>query len=286
MVDFYGILISLAYVFLGVVTLIVAKIIKDFLTPYKIDVELTAKDNSALGLTLTGYFAAVIIIFLGASVGLDPEEPLSASELAIELGIVLLYALGGIVALNLGRVIVDKLVLTRFSTVKEIIQDRNVGTAAVEAGCFVATGLIVAGSINGEGGGPLSALAFFGLGQVVLIIFSKFYQLITKYDVHAEIEKDNVAAGVALGSSMVAIGVVLLGATRGDFIGWTENLARFGYFAVLGLVLLLILRKVTDFLLLPGTTIAHEIATDRNINAAWIEGIVSIGMATIILFMI
>ena len=286
MVDFYGILISLAYVFLGVVTLIVAKIIKDFLTPYKIDVELTAKDNSALGLTLTGYFAAVIIIFLGASVGLDPEEPLSASELAIELGIVLLYALGGIVALNLGRVIVDKLVLTRFSTVKEIIQDRNVGTAAVEAGCFVATGLIVAGSINGEGGGPLSALAFFGLGQLVLIVFSKFYQLITKYDVHAEIEKDNVAAGVALGSSMVAIGVVLLGATRGDFIGWTENLARFGYFAVLGLVLLVILRKVTDFLLLPGTTIAHEIATDRNINAAWIEGIVSIGMATIILFMI
>lgn len=284
--NFYGILISLAYVFLGVVTLIVAKIIKDFLTPYKIDVELTAKDNPALGLTLTGYFAAVIIIFLGASVGLDPEEPLSASELAIELGIVLLYSLGGIVALNLGRVIVDKLVLTRFSTVKEIIQDRNVGTAAVEAGCFVATGLIVAGSINGEGGGPLSALAFFGLGQVVLIIFSKFYQLITKYDIHAEIEKDNVAAGVALGSSMVAIGVVLLGATRGDFIGWNENLAMFGYFSVFGLVLLLILRRVTDFLLLPGTTIAHEIATDRNINAAWIEGIVSIGMATIILFML
>ena len=284
--DFYGILISLAYVFLGVVTLIVAKIIKDFLTPYKIDVELTAKDNPALGLTLTGYFAAVIIIFLGASVGLDPEEPLSASELAIELGVVLLYSLGGIVALNLGRVIVDKLVLTRFSTVKEIIQDRNVGTAAVEAGCFIATGLIVAGSINGEGGGPLSALAFFGLGQVVLIIFSKFYQLITKYDVHAEIEKDNVAAGVALGSSMVAIGVVLLGATRGDFIGWNENLTMFGYFSVFGLVLLLILRRVTDFLLLPGTTIAHEIATDRNINAAWIEGIVSIGMATIILFML
>ena len=49
---------------------------------------------------MTGYFAAVIIIFLGASVGLDPEEPLSASELAIELGIVVLYALGG--ALLLG----------------------------------------------------------------------------------------------------------------------------------------------------------------------------------------
>ena len=286
MEDFYGLLISLAYVFLGVVALIVAKIIKDILTPYKLDVELTAKDNPALGLTLTGYYAAVIIIFLGASVGLAPEEPLPVSELAIELGIVLLYVLGGIVALNLGRVIVDKLVLTRFSTVKEIIQDHNVGTAAVEAGCFVATGLIVAGSINGEGGGPLSALAFFGLGQVVLIIISKFYQLITKYDIHAEIEKDNVAAGVAMGSSMVAVGVVLLGATRGDFIGWNENLALFGYFAVLGFVLLLILRKITDFVLLPGTTIAHEITADRNINAAWIEGIVSIGMATVILFMI
>ena len=57
-------------------------------------------------------------------------------------------------------------------------------------------------------------------------------------------------------------------------------------FVVLGFVLLLILRKITDYVLLPGTTIAHEIATDRNINAAWIEGIVSIGMATVILFMI
>ena len=51
-------------------------------------------------------------------------------------------------------------------------------------------------------------------------------------------------------------------------------------------MLLAILRKVTDRLLLPGSTIAHEIATDRNINAAWIEGIVSMGIASIIFFML
>lgn len=284
--EIYEILSSLSYVVLGLVVLIVAKIVKDFLTPYNISEELTAKDNPALGLTLTGYFAGTIIIFLGAVVGLDPEEPLPFGDMAMELAIDFLYALGGIVALNLGRWIVDKMVLTQFSTVKEIIQDRNVGTAAVEAGAFVATALIVAGTINGEGGGPLTALAFFALGQVVLVLFCKFYQWITHYDIHEEIEKDNVAAGVALGCSMIAVGIVLLGATRGDFIGWTENLTRFGYFSVFGFALLLVLRKVTDHLLLPGTTIAHEIAKDRNVNAAWMEGIVSMGMATIILFMI
>lgn len=287
MQEMHSILISLAYVVLGVVVLTVAKIVKDFLTPYKISEELTAKDNPALGLTVTGYFAGTIIIFLGAAVGIDPEEPtLSFGELMIELGTDFLYALGGIVALNLGRWIVDKLVLVHFSTVKEIIEDRNVGTAAVEAGSFVATALIVAGAINGEGGGALTAVVFFALGQAVLILFARFYQWITRYDIHKEIENDNVAAGVALGSSMIAVGIVLFGATRGDFVGWSENLARFGYFAGFGFVLLLVLRKLTDYLLLPGTTIAHEIAKDRNINAAWIEGIVSMGMATIILFMI
>ncbi len=282
----YGLAMSLAYVFLGVVVLIVAKIIKDFLTPYKVDEELTGKDNPALGAALTGYFAGVIIIFLGASVGPAEEELLPFNERLLEIGTDFLYALFGIVALNLGRLVVDKLVLYKFSTVKEIIQDRNVGTGSVEGGSFVATALIIAGAVHGEGGSFVTTLAFFGLGQLVLVIFALFYQMITRYDVHTEIERDNVAAGVALGASMIAIGIVLLRATAGDFVSWSENLTDFGISAGLGFGLLMILRKLTDYLLLPGTTIAHEIANDQNLNAAWIEGVVAMGMATVIFFMI
>ena len=283
--------IGLAYVVLGVVVLIIAKIVKDFLTPYKIDEELTTKNNLAVGLAMTGYFAGVLIVFLGAVMGPNLEYE-SLGELTIALGIDFLFALGGIVALNIGRWVIDKFVLTQFSTTKEIIQDRNAGTGAVECGGFIATALIVAGAIYGEGGESwwfalLSVVVFFVFGQGVLVLFAMFYQWITRYDIHAEIERDNVAAGVALGSSMIAIGIIVLKGTAIDFdtdsgFEWVISFLWFAVYAAMGFVLLMILRKVTDALFLPGTTIQHEIATNRNLNAAWIEGVVAIGIATMV----
>ena len=278
--------LGVGYVIFGVIVLLIAKLIKDMTTSYKLDEELTTKDNPAVGVVLAGYFAGVVIVFLGSVLGPGSEEPLSAQVVLKMLSIDLAYAVGGIVALNVGRVVVDKLVLSQFSTTKEIIEDRNVGTAAVEAGSFVATALIVAGAIHGEGGGPESALAFFVLGQLVLVLFCKFYQAITKYDIHAEIEKDNVAAGMALGFSMVAIGIIVLKASSGDLIDWTTKLQWFGIDVVLGCVLLMILRKATDALFLPGTTISQEIANDKNLNAAWVEGVVATGIASIIFFVV
>ena len=72
----------------------------------------------------------------------------------------------------------------------------------------------------------------------------------------------------------------------GDFIGWAENLEDFGYYAVAGFAMLMVLRWIVDFVLLPGTTLHHEIANDRNLNAAWIEGVVAMGMAVVIVVMI
>jgi uncharacterized membrane protein YjfL (UPF0719 family) len=286
MVDLSTVSISLAYVACGLAALLVAKVVQDVLTPYKINEHLTEHDNPALGITLAGYLAGVVIIFLGAVVGPDLDGELTFTELATDIGGDLLYVLGGVLALNVGRVVIDRLVLRGFSTAREIVEHGNVGTAAVEAGAYVATALVVAGAVYGEGGGPLTACVFFALGQLVLVVFGSFYQWLTRYDVHAEIEKGNVAAGIAMGLGMVAIGIVLFGATAHDFVGWQENLLEFGQFSVLGGLLLAVLRRVTDVVLLPGTTLAHEIARDQNNNAAWIEGVVNVGMAAIVFFMI
>ena len=279
--------LSLVYVLLGVAMLLIAKIVKDLVTPYRIGEELTEKDNPALGLSLTGYFVAVVIIYLGASVGDTVQSGFDKTlPLFKMIGIDALYALAGIAALLLGRVILDKLILYKFETKKEIIEDRNVGTGAVEFGGYVATGLIVAGAIYGDGGGPLSALVFFVLGQLVLILFGLFYQVITGYDVHEEIEKDNVAAGVSLGGGMVAIGIILFRATSLDFVAWNINLAEFGILAVTGFAVMLGMHKICDYVFLPKTTLAHEISVDRNVSAAWIESVLSMGMAAIICFML
>ncbi len=279
--------LSIVYVLLGIAILLLAKVIKDLVTPYRIGEELTEKDNPALGLSLTGYFAAVVIVYLGASVGDDLHiDGISTSQLIKVVGVDALYALGGIAALLAGRIILDKLILFKFETKKEIIEDRNLGTGAVEFGGYVATGLIIAGALSGNGGGPVSAVVFFCLGQLVLILFGLFYQLITHYDIHAEIEKDNVAAGVSLGGSMVAIGVILFRATSFDFVAWDYNLVEFSVLAIVGFFMMLVMHKICDSVFLPKTTLAHEISIDRNVSAAWIESVLSIGMAAIIYFML
>lgn len=286
MSDIQSIGFGVSYVMLGVAVLLLSKLLKDALTPYKIDEELTVKDNPALGLVLFGYFAGVTIVFLGATIGPDPDVAPTFGEIVKILGIDLAYCIGGMFALAIGRIILDKISLPSFSTTKEIIEDRNAGTAAVECGGMIATALVVAGAIHGETGGPVSALVFFVIGQIVLIIFGKLYQAVLKYDVHAEIEKDNVAAGVALGFNLVAMGIILLKGIHGDIFSWQEKLTWFGIEVGIGIVLLLVLRKITDALFLPNTTIGHEIANDKNINAAWIEGIIATSVATMIFFVI
>ena len=293
--DWIDLGISLCYVVLGAVILIVAKLCNDILTPYNLDRELTTRDNQAVGLSLTGYYAGVMIIFLGAAVGADYDE-LALDKLLNEMLLDTTYALGGILLLNLGRKILDRMILRQFSIYKELVEDKNVGTGAVLCGGYIATALILAGGIYGDippeaafagpWTGAVTALCYFIVGQVTLVFFSLFYQLITKYDIHSEIEKDNVAAGVAFAGNMVALGILLLKATAHHFESFQASLIEYVSLATIGFVALFLMRQLVDHGLLPQTSIAHEIGVDRNLGAAWIEGVVAIGMASIIYFMI
>lgn len=274
---------GLMYVCLGVLVLVVGRIIFEKVTPYKVENELVKLDNQALGVTLTGYYGGVIIIYLGAVLG-DGDANTFFGFLG-QVFIDLFYAFLGIVMLNISRVIVDKLILYTFSVQKEIITDRNAGTGAVESGCMIATSLMIGGAIQGEGS-LLSALVFFILGQMLLIGFGRFHQLVTPYDIHVEIEKDNVAAGAYMGFSMVALGIITLKATSGDFISWGYNLAYFVVYAVLGLLILALLQKLTTHLFLAGANLEEEIAKDQNMNIAWVGGVLNVGIAAMIFFLL
>ncbi|MCH7744873.1 MAG: DUF350 domain-containing protein [Chloroflexi bacterium] len=279
---------GLVFVGMGVIILALAKIAQDIVTPYHINDQLSQKDNVALALSISGYYFGIIIVFLGAL-----YQP---SGLLIEGGLgftsdywrgvleVFLYSLGGIVVLNVARIIVDKLVLYKFSTVKEIIEDHNAGTGAVEFGVYIAVGLVVAGSISGEGGGLETSFAFLGLGLVTLILYTLFYEMTTSMNIHEEIERDNVAVGVALGGNLIAIGIVTFKAVFGDFVGWNEALAGFVVFALIGFVLLTVVRVLVDLVLFPRVKVAQELAVDRNLGVAFIEGTVVISVSLILFF--
>lgn len=280
---FTDLALSLAYVFLAVVLVVLAKVALNLLSPFNLDKHLTQEDNPALAASVAGYFLAVFIVYIGVvsgpSIYTENPELVDFQALGLEALTALGWALLGVVLVNISRYILDVVLLRNFSMKKEILEDRNAGAGAVECGFYVATALMISGSLSGQGGGILTALAFYALGQIALIIFGQLYELLVKYDLHKELEEDNVAAGVSFGGNIIAVGIILLKATGGDFVSWENNLSDFGYYALVGFLALAALYKITDHLVMNGTTLEEEIAQDRNLGAAWIEAAMALGVA-------
>jgi len=282
--------IGLVYVGMGILLLAFARLVQDFVTPYKIQEQLRTHDNVALALSIAGYYLGIIIVFVGAV-----YQPFTSS-VDSNLGFtteywgdvieVLVTTVIGIIILNVARIIVDKLVLYKFSTEKEIVEDHNTGTGAVEAAVYVSVGIVIAGSVAGVGGGPETSFAFLGLGLLTLILYTLFYEFTTSYDVHDEIERDNVAVGVALAGNLIAISIVVFKAVFGDFTTWEEGIAGFLTFAVIGTALLFVVRTLVDLILFPRVSMAQELAVDRNLGLALIETSVLVSASLILYFAI
>ena len=281
---------GMVYVALGLGILILAKFARDIVTPYRIDEQVTKNRNLAVSLRLSGYLVGIILVFLGAvyqPLVLTTQEGLGFNrDFGEDVLEVFLYSLVGIVALNVVRIVVNRLVLYKFDIEKQIVEGQNVGAGAVEFGNYIATGLLIGGAASGEGGGPDTALAFFGMGLAALILFALFYQLTTPFDIHSEIEGNNTAVGIALGSNLVAMGLVIFKAVFGNFNGWNEALASFFVFVVIGFVLLFVLRLLIDVLLLPSAKISNELAAERNVGVAFVESSIVISSALILFFAI
>ena len=251
----------------------------DLVTSYRTGRHLTDEDNPALAVGLAGYYLGIAIIFVGAALG--PSQGLQTDAV-----VVFGYTLGGIVLLLVSRWVNDRLILRGFSAQREVIEDQNPGAGAVLFGSYVASALVVAGAVHGEGGGPLTALAFWALGQVALVAFTWLYDLLTPYSLLDEIEQDNVAAGVGLGGALVAIGLIVMRAVAGDFASWGANLASLGLNVLLVFAYLVGVRFFFDKVVLPQADLNAEVVRDRNVGAGLLEFAVSVGFASVLFFVL
>jgi uncharacterized membrane protein YjfL (UPF0719 family) len=267
------------FVLLFVAVFMIGRWIEHAVTSYAVDEQITDADNPALAISLSGYYLGIAIIFIGASLG---------PSYGLEMDLLLMggYSLGGIVLLLASRVINDRLILRDFSTQKEIIEDRNMGTGIVLFASYVASALIVAGSIHGQGGGPLTALAFYAIGQVALIAFTWLYDIVLPYSLHDEIEQDNFAAGIGFGGALVAIGIIVMRAVSGNFVSWAADLRYLGLNVLIVFVYLLGVRLFFDRLVLAGADLNEEITQDRNVGAGLLEFTVSVGFAAVLFFVL
>ena len=256
----------------------IGKVINDLLhREYKLNFELVEKDNAALALAVVGYYFGLVLAIGGTIAG-------PSAGLVEDLYDLVIYGILSIILLNISWFLGDKLILFKFRVSEELIRDHNQGTGVVSAGISVASGFIIYGAVSGEGGSIWTVLVFWALGQVLLILAGLVYELITPYNIHEEIEKNNVAAGVSFAGALVSIGVIIGLAGEGDFTAWSVDLPVYIGFAVLGLILLPIIRLLTDKVLLPSVKLSDEISAQKkpNVGAAYIEAFSYIAAAFII----
>lgn len=275
-----------------------AKWLKGLFSSYNLDEQLTHYDNNAVSVSAAGYFVGVTAVFIGTILESSPSmtlaeratfRPETASldidafiDLASSIGI----AIGGILLLHVARLVNQKAILTEFSVDKEIIKDQNPGTGVVEAACYIASGLIIAGSLHGDGGGLGVSLVFFILGQLCLILFARLYAMMTPYSVHDEIEKDNLAAGLGFAGGLISIGIIVMQAVSGNFVGWAEDLMTLGLEVLVVFVYLIAVRFIFDKLILRNSDLNTEISKDQNIGAGLLEMVVAICFSLVLFFII
>ena len=266
---------ALGFVLAYAVLFLLAKQLNDLLSPYKLIEELAVKDNPAVGIALTGYLLASALVFIGPLLG-------PTGDYLTDLLTVAGYALLGLVFINVSRWVLDKFIFHHFCNWEALIDNQNVGMGAVRFGVYVATGLVAAGSVNGNGGGVVTALVFFVLGQGALLLFSRIYDLTTSYELHEEIENGNVAAGVAFGGTVLALGIIIGKAASGSFVSWEDNLTDFVASTLIGIIVLQEVRVFMDKLVLTGHDLNDEIAKDRNLAAGFLEMGVAIAFALVL----
>ena len=260
---------GLLYIVATFLLFMVGKLVYDFhRRSFNLNAELLERDNLALAISLSGYFLGLTLAVGGALAG-------TASTLAKGLLSTLGYGLIAIILLNVSIRLDEWLIFTNFRLEKEIIADRNCGAGLVVAANHVAVGLILYGVISGEGGGLAALLVFWALGQATLILAAKVYDLITPFHLSEVIEKGNVAVGAALAGVLLALGNIVRFAVQGNFVSWSKSLTSFAAVAILGLILMPLVRLAIDKLIMtPGHSLTREEVGRQvpNIGVGVLEG--------------
>jgi uncharacterized membrane protein YjfL (UPF0719 family) len=242
-----------------------------------IERELTARDNLAFAIPLGGYYLAILIVLGG------PVSGASHGSLARDLVAVLGWGIVAVALLNLASLVTQRVLFRRLDMWREIVEGNNVAAGIVMAGSHVANALLVLGALGDEGG--LAPAAVFWLyAQVLLIVATRAFMAVVGYDLAGTMTKQNVAAGFTLFGLLVALGNVLRMSITGPFEGWASGFATSTGYALVGLILLFVIRWLTDLLLFPGVTIRHEVMEQEvpNVGVGYIEAVFYIGASLLI----
>jgi uncharacterized membrane protein YjfL (UPF0719 family) len=248
-------LTMLIYLVLIIVFLFSGKKIADVITKFDDDAQISTDDNLAVVLRRFGIFVGICIALL--AVITDAATYMDFAFFCIHGLLVLLIFFAA-------HFINDYIIIHGIRN-NDLIKAGNIPTGIIEAGAFIATGILVNGAFSGDEGGIVSATVFFFLGQAVMILAIYVHQKIYAFNVVQCVKDNNVSAGIFVAGLLIAYSIILRASIAGDFLGWSNSLIAFFLSAAVGMVALIVFERISGMIFLPKTSIRESI---KSANAA------------------
>jgi uncharacterized membrane protein YjfL (UPF0719 family) len=236
--------------------------------------------NVAYLLVQSGHVLAALLLVPGIV-----REALTHESLASAAVWAAAFAVAGITLIQLVGALGIRLLL--HATLERELERGNVAAGVAAGANYVAVGILAAPAIAGSDlPGLALSVAFFGIAVVTLALYVALFRALTAYDDAEQIQGDNLAAAVSYAGICVAIALVLARALKGgDFPGWGNALAGYGWVAVSALALYPVRQLIVQGLILGraptlrGGSLDDAIGVDRNAGMAVLEALAYLATA-------
>lgn len=225
---------------------------------YSVTEHSVVKDNPAVLVRVTA--AAVAFVYVLSEV-LHP----SGIGWIEDLNLIAKHSLVVFAALYASRWINDFLILSDFPNNREVLEERNVAVAAIEASTFLATATIMAGALRGWDGGILASLGWFAGGQLLLVILAAVYRRMMGA-VNTALDNHNLACGYALGGFLLSGGVAL-GYAIAD-----KSPVHGATFMAAWVAVMVVTYLVMHAVMIHGSSLKKEIMEEKNWGVGLMQG--------------
>lgn len=253
--------------------------------------QLVKHDNFAFGVSVAGRMLALAIVLAGA------VSKSANSNLVDSIIGTLSYGVLGILLIKVGRFAHDKIVLHRLDK-EQLIQERNLSIALVDASSSIATALIIESVMTWAKGFDVNAMVAifsgFIVSQAILLAMTRIYERRFAENnrsgsLQASLTKGQMALAVQHSGHL--LGTALAVTVAGDLlvynpVGYVSNLTSW---LLVGLAITLIqtfLVIVARRLILSNIDLVQEIDQQHNVGVASIEMALSVGIALILIGLI
>jgi|SRR5450631_341977 len=263
--------------------LFAAKVARDQLLKrrgYLVNELVVGQRSLGASVSQSGYLIGILLGFLGA-VSFAGQATSSISV----MGHVALFGAVAIVLQLVADQISGRLLFHGLADASGAAGDSNVSHALGKAAVSIATGLVLRGSMSDPTAGVVACVAWFAVGQALMVAAVLFYYRLTPYDDLAEIKRDNLAASFPIVGILLALGLVIEAAvaTKGDGT-MLQTALHVGKFLGVSLVLVYVFRVLASYVLLPKTKLAAAIVDQKSVAAGLQEGVSFLLVSLIVTF--